>query len=217
MLEGCSSYSACCTLPHPKLLSPCHTHVHFFPECSYICISFPATNYHICIVVTHAVWVSVGLPWGPRWDHPGGVVLLRDLSMHSESFLPCIVLTWLTEKFVDFSGSWCLLVYLHFFRMCFFNVLWCIFAWGFWWSVLCFLLNLCEIPSHSYASRTPLVHQVPTLYVMSCTLFYINSHRQCHYRCPAELILFSVPQLLRNEIPRKHDLHSRLAPFGSAV
>ena len=39
-----------------------------FPECSYVCILFPGTNYHICIVITLAAWVSVGLPWGPRWS-----------------------------------------------------------------------------------------------------------------------------------------------------
>jgi len=48
------------------------------------------------------------------------VVLLSVLSMNSESSLPYMVMSWLTEKFVDFSGSlsWCLLIYLHFFRMC---------------------------------------------------------------------------------------------------
>jgi len=56
------------------------------------------------------------------------VVLLSVLSMNSESFLPYMVMSWLTEKFVDFSGSWCLLVYLHFFRLCLLHVLWCILA-----------------------------------------------------------------------------------------
>jgi len=48
------------------------------------------------------------------------VELLSALSMNSESFVPPMVTSQLTEKFVDFSGSlsWCLLVYLHFFRMC---------------------------------------------------------------------------------------------------
>jgi len=48
------------------------------------------------------------------------MVLLSVLSMNSESFLPCVVMSWLIEQFVDFSGtlSWYLLVYLHLFRMC---------------------------------------------------------------------------------------------------
>jgi len=48
------------------------------------------------------------------------VVLLSALSMNSESFLPYMVMSWLTEQFLDVSGSlsWYLLVYLHFFRMC---------------------------------------------------------------------------------------------------
>jgi len=42
------------------------------------------------------------------------------LSMNSESFLPHMVMSWLVKQFVDFSVSlsWCLLVYLHFFRIC---------------------------------------------------------------------------------------------------
>jgi len=58
------------------------------------------------------------------------VVLLSILSMNSEFFLPYVVMSWLTQKFVDFSGSlsWCLPVYLHFFRMCLLQVLWSILA-----------------------------------------------------------------------------------------
>ena len=45
-----------------------------FPEFSCIFILFPGTNYHTCIVITHEAWVSMGLPWGPRWSLviPGG-------------------------------------------------------------------------------------------------------------------------------------------------
>jgi len=47
-------------------------------------------------------------------------VSLSVLYMNSGSFLPHMVMSWLTEQFVDFSSflSWCLLVYLHFFAMC---------------------------------------------------------------------------------------------------
>jgi len=56
------------------------------------------------------------------------VVLPSVLSMNPESFLLYMVMSWLTEKSVDFSASWCLLVYLHFFRMCLLHVLWCVLA-----------------------------------------------------------------------------------------
>jgi len=45
-----------------------HTCALSFPECSYIFILFPGTDYHICIIITHAAWGFVGLPWGPRWS-----------------------------------------------------------------------------------------------------------------------------------------------------
>ena len=100
-----------------------------FPECSYILLLFPGTNYHICIVITHAAWISVGLLWGPRWSLVTvGVVPPSVLSMNSGSFLPYVVMSWVTEMFVNFSGSWCLLVYLHFFRMCLLHVLWGVLA-----------------------------------------------------------------------------------------
>jgi len=56
------------------------------------------------------------------------VVLPSVLSRNSESFFPYTVISWLTEKCMDFSGSWCLLIYLHFFRMCLLHVFWCILA-----------------------------------------------------------------------------------------
>jgi len=42
------------------------------------------------------------------------------LSMNSVSFLPHMVMSWLVKQFVDFSVSLssCLLVYLHWFRVC---------------------------------------------------------------------------------------------------
>jgi len=68
-----------------------------------------------------SLWGLHGVLDGLWWSLVAAeVVLLSALSMNSESFLPHVVMSWLTEKFVDFSGSlsWCLLVYLHFFRMC---------------------------------------------------------------------------------------------------
>jgi len=54
------------------------------------------------------------------------VVLLSHLSMSSESFLAYMVMSWIIEQFVNFSSSlsWCLLVYLHFFRSASYTALW---------------------------------------------------------------------------------------------
>jgi len=41
------------------------------------------------------------------------VILLGVLTMNSETFLPYTVMSCLTEKFVDSSRSWCLMVYLY--------------------------------------------------------------------------------------------------------
>jgi len=55
---------------------------------------------------------------------------LSVLSMNFEYFLPSMVMSWLTEQFVDFSNSLsrCLLAYLQLFRMCLLHVLWCVLA-----------------------------------------------------------------------------------------
>ena len=68
-----------------------------------------------------SLWGFHGVLDGLWWSLLAAeVVLLIVLSMNSESFLPYMVVSWLTEKFVNFSSSlpWCLLIYLHFFRMC---------------------------------------------------------------------------------------------------
>jgi len=98
------------------------------------------------------------------------VVLLSVLSMNSESFLLYIVMIWLTEKFVDSSGSWCLLVYLHF-RMCLLHsclrplIVSPLFSAYSLWNSLAFLC----ITYPSCTSPTPPAHLVPTLYITSCT------------------------------------------------
>ena len=60
------------------------------------------------------------------------VVFLSVLSMNFESFIPYMVMSWFTEIFLGFAGSlsWCLLVDLHFFRMCSLHVIGCILAQG---------------------------------------------------------------------------------------
>ena len=68
-----------------------------------------------------SLWGFHGLLDGLWWSLVAvELVLLSVLSMNSESFLPHMVMSWLTEQFVDFSGSLscCLLVFLHFFWVC---------------------------------------------------------------------------------------------------